>query len=98
MDMLHNTIHKTLRKIFIGLVLLGVMSLGSVTAWAEVDINTANSSQLANAMVGVGEKKAAEIVSYRELNGPFKTIDELAKVKGIGQATVEKNRERLVVK
>ena len=39
--------------------------------------------------------KAAAIVAYRETNGPFRSIDELANVKGIGTKTVEKNRTNL---
>ena len=39
--------------------------------------------------------KAAAIVAYRKTNGPFRSIDELANVKGIGTKTVEKNRTNL---
>ncbi|WP_283786964.1 ComEA family DNA-binding protein [Bermanella sp. WJH001] len=60
-----------------------------------IDINNANEAQLAQ-LVKVGPKKAQEIIRYREANGPFKSVDELAKVKGIGEKTVEQNRERLL--
>ena len=43
----------------------------------------------------MGDKKAKEIVDYREENGEFATVDSLVNVKGIGEATVEKNRERI---
>ena len=41
--------------------------------------------------------KAQEIVSYREMFGSFHSVEELAYVKGIGVATVEKNRQRIIV-
>jgi competence protein ComEA len=62
---------------------------------SKIDINTANEGQLAQ-LAKVGPKKAQEIVRYREANGPFKNVDDLAKVKGIGEKTVEQNRERLL--
>ena len=79
------------------LVLFLVM-LVSMQAYAEsVDINTASASVLASAIDGVGEKKAATIVAYRDANGPFSSVDELAAVKGIGAATVDRNRQNLIV-
>ena len=57
-----------------------------------VDINSATAAELSKALSGVGPGKAKAIVEYREKNGPFKSADELKKVKGIGKATVEKNR------
>jgi competence protein ComEA len=60
----------------------------------SIDINTATQEQLA-LLTGVGPAKAAAIVEYRENNGPFASVDDLAKVSGIGLATVEKNRHLL---
>jgi competence protein ComEA len=62
---------------------------------APVDVNTATAEQLAEALVGVGESKAEAIVAYREENGPFRHIDELINVRGIGMATVDNNRDRI---
>jgi competence protein ComEA len=62
-----------------------------------VDINSADAGTLAAAIVGIGEKKATSIIRYREANGPFVSIDDLASVKGIGSATIEKNRQNLTV-
>jgi competence protein ComEA len=64
---------------------------------APVDVNTADAETLASALVGIGQKKAEAIVSYRQINGPFQAIEDLAKVKGIGEKTIEKNRENLTV-
>ena len=63
----------------------------------KVDLNTADATTLQRDLVGIGEAKAQEIVAYRDMNGPFATVDELLEVKGIGKAILDKNRERLVV-
>lgn len=65
---------------------------------APVNINTADSRTLATSLVGVGPKTAKAIVEYRTKNGPFKSIDELEKVKGVGPKLVDKNRANLSVK
>lgn len=64
---------------------------------ASVNINTADAATIADKLNGIGLKKAQAIVSFREENGAFKTVDDLLKVKGIGQATVEKNRSLISV-
>ena len=61
----------------------------------QIDINTADAQALALALDGVGEAKAQEIVDHREMYGDFKALEELEEVKGIGMATVEKNRHRI---
>lgn len=63
----------------------------------KVDINTANAETLAKALKGVGERKAAAIVAYRAEHGGFRTLDELANVRGIGLNTVDENLERLTL-
>lgn len=58
---------------------------------AKVSINSASAEALSQVMNGVGLKKAQAIVSYRTEYGPFKTLDDLAQVPGIGRALVERN-------
>lgn len=83
-------------KHLMGIVLLVLMFLTG-TAWAApVNINTADAPALM-AIKGVGEKKAQAIVQYRKEHGPFKSVDELANVPGIGEKTVESNRNNLTV-
>ena len=69
------------------------------SAWAgeTVDINTASTAQLAAALDGIGESKAQAIVDYRDRHGPFRHIDELVKVKGIGLNTVDRNRDAIII-
>jgi competence protein ComEA len=66
-------------------------------AAGKVDINRATASELAASLNGVGDAKAQAIVEHREKNGPFKSADQLAEVRGIGLKTVEKNREVIQV-
>ncbi|MFT6154124.1 MAG: competence protein ComEA [Bermanella sp.] len=63
---------------------------------AVIDINTATASQLST-LVNIGLIKAQEIVAYRKAHGNFASIDQLAKVKGIGTNTIEQNRKRIHV-
>ena len=65
---------------------------------APVNINTADAKTLATNIKGVGDKKAEAIVQYRKTHGPFKSADDLTKIKGIGPKLIEKNREVLLVK
>ena len=54
-----------------------------------MNINTASKKEL-DALPGIGETLAQRIIDYRSANGPFSTVDELTKVKGIGEKTLEK--------
>ena len=78
-------------------ILLGLIVSLSTCVFAAVNINTANVEELQQ-LKGIGAKKAAEIVAYREAHGDFKNVDELTNVKGIGKATLEKLRQEIVVK
>ncbi len=62
-----------------------------------VDINTADAAELSRVLDGVGPSKADAIVAHREKFGPFTDVDELRYVKGIGAATVERNRTKMTV-
>lgn len=53
-----------------------------------IDINTASESELTK-LPGIGKSKAAAIVAHRAANGPFRSVDDLTKVKGIGAKTME---------
>jgi competence protein ComEA len=72
---------------------LAAMMLLTQLVYAEpVNINTADATSLAKALNGIGPAKAKAIVSYREKNGPFKSVDQLAMVEGITQKLIDKNR------
>ncbi|PCH63589.1 MAG: competence protein ComEA [SAR86 cluster bacterium] len=63
----------------------------------KVDINHADARTLAQHLDGVGIMKAEEIINYRETFGDFQSVEQLGDVKGIGEATIEKNRDRIVI-
>jgi competence protein ComEA len=64
---------------------------GGGQAAATVNINTASAAEIAAAVKGVGEKLSQAIVAYREQHGPFKTLEDVAQVKGVGPKVLEKN-------
>ena len=76
-----------------------ILGLAAFGALAEpVDVNTATAEQIAAAMIGVGKAKAEAITQDRDKNGKFKSIEDLARVKGIKMATISKNRDKIIVK
>jgi len=81
------------RCIFAVLLSLPILAFAGQT----ININTAD-KELLMSIKGIGEKRAEAIIAYREKNGPFKTVDQLAEIKGVGKFFVDSNREVLVVK
>ncbi len=78
--------------------LLAVCLLIPTLLFAEtVNINTADKEALMTSIKGVGEKRAEAIIAYREQNGSFKSVEELAEVRGVGPSIVEKNMDNLSV-
>src|SRR5215831_18889723 len=63
-------------------------------AIAAVNINTATKEELTS-LKGIGEKRAQDIIDYRTKNGPFKSVDDLEKVPGIGPGTMKQIRSEL---
>lgn len=62
-----------------------------------VDINTADAARLCT-LPGIGESRAADIIAYRETNGPFASCEDIMKVSGIKTSVYEKIRDRITVK
>lgn len=58
---------------------------------ALIDLNTATAQQLTR-LPQIGPKTAERILAYRQTHGPFKHVDDLTAVKGIGPRTMEKLR------
>ena len=63
----------------------------------RVDLNKADAATLQKELNGIGKTKAEAIVAYREANGPFASVDELLEIKGIGNALLERNRDKVMV-
>jgi competence ComEA-like helix-hairpin-helix protein len=62
----------------------------------QVDINTAEWWEL-QAVHGIGEARARDIVAHRQRHGPYETVGDLTKVSGIGAKTIERLRPHLTV-
>jgi len=69
----------------------------AATAHPKTNLNTADASTLQRELNGIGQAKAQAIVAYREANGPFQSVDELLEIKGIGNALMERNRDKLTL-
>lgn len=72
--------------------------VAAASSGGAVNINTASAAELASSLDGIGESKAEAIVSYREANGSFSSVEELLEVKGIGESTLDKNRDKIKIK
>lgn len=72
-------------------------STSSSNGGDKVNINKANEAELMT-LSGIGPAKAQAILAYREENGPFKTIEDLKNVSGIGEKTFEKLKDSITVK
>jgi competence protein ComEA len=66
-------------------------------AATPVNINTADAATIAHALDGIGLTKAQAIVAFRQEHGPFKNVDDLTQVKGIGQATLQRNHDAILL-
>ena len=67
------------------------------TPAATVNVNEADAETLSRQLKGVGISRAEAIVRYRDEFGPFVTVEDLLEVKGIGEATLERNRDRIAL-
>ena len=84
-------------KLFHSLFLTAILLFSSSAFAEKININTATAEQIASAMSGVGESKAKAIVEYRSSHGNFKSIESLENVDGIGEKTVEKNKDKITL-
>ena len=73
-----------------------VRSAAKPASTAVVNLNTASATDL-EALPGIGAKTAARIVDYRQKNGPFKKIEELMNVQGIGEKNFLKLKPQITV-
>jgi competence protein ComEA len=72
------------------------LALPAIAA-TPVNVNKADAGTIAHSLDGIGMAKAEAIVAWRTEHGPFKNVDELSQVKGIGPATLERNRDAILL-
>lgn len=82
-----------LRSIAVAVALL----LPFIASAGPVNVNSADAETLSAELKGVGLSRAEAIVAWREMHGPFRTVEDLAQVKGIGARTVEINRDNILL-
>jgi competence protein ComEA len=78
---------------------VGIMVFFVSSAWAVdmvVNINTATVKELIR-VPGIGKVTAKRIVAYREKNGPFKQIEDIQKIKGIGSKKFAKIKDLITL-
>jgi len=86
-------IMETIKK----LVMMMMLAISLNLAAADpININSADKQTLMQ-VKGIGEKRADAIILWREKNGPFKSVDQLTEIDGIGPSLVETNKELLTV-
>ena len=93
-------INKTNIAFLIALMIVGLFLVSPLAIAMEpekININAATKEQLMT-LNGIGEKVAERVIAYRKDVGPFKTPEEIMKVKGIGPKTFKNNQDRIIVK
>jgi competence protein ComEA len=78
-----------------GLAALLAVLLPVVALAGPVNVNTADAATLARELEGIGLAKAQAIVAHRDKHGPFRSVDDLGRVKGIGRKTLDRNRDAI---
>jgi competence protein ComEA len=84
----------TMKQWILSALVLIMVALPVAWAAGPVNVNTASADELAQ-LTNIGPTKAAAIVAYREMNGPFRSLQDLTQVTGIGERTVEMNLEKI---
>jgi competence protein ComEA len=82
---------RLLRSLFFALALAPIAAFAT-----PVDINSADAPALEE-VKGIGPARAKAIVEYRKANGPFASVDDLTKVPGIGNKSINQLRDQLTV-
>lgn len=79
-------------------IVMIIAALAPIWAFGgPVNVNTADADTIARELRGVGPAKARAIVTYREENGPFETVEDLLKVQGIGPKVLEDNKKDILL-
>jgi competence protein ComEA len=85
-----------LRSLTAAVVMILFLMAGFAFAQGKVDINTANVKQLMS-LKSIGKQKAEAIIKYRQMHGPFQSLDDLQHVPGIGKKTVANNKGMITI-
>jgi len=87
-----------MNRILATLALAATLALPALAdAATPVNVNRADAATIAKSLDGIGAARAEAIVAWREAHGPFKKADDLGHVKGVGKATIERNRSAILL-
>lgn len=70
---------------------------GWLFAATPVNVNTADAATIARSLDGIGPSRAQAIVAWRDVHGPFKKVADLARIKGVGKGTLDRNRAAILL-
>ena len=79
------------------ILLLVLFIFNSIAIASPVNVNSADAKTIADALAGIGQKKAEAIVKFRTEKGPFKTVEELTQIKGITKKILDKNTNDILL-
>lgn len=85
---------KLLKAALMSLAIAMASSTAMAQETSQINVNTADEATLAQ-LPGIGEVKAHAIIEDRENNGSYQTADDLTRVDGIGEATIEDLRDKV---
>lgn len=92
-----NKVTSIYKRVVFSISLLISALLLSFAHSAPININSADVDTIMENLTNIGPVKATAIVEYREQNGPFKRVEDLLAVKGIGEKTLEANRDNIII-
>lgn len=84
-----------MKKFLFGVLLMSFLTVAPAFA-GPVNVNTADAATLAMELKGVGDKTAQAIVEYRDTHGPFKSLEDLKNVRGVGEKVLENNKDNIL--
>ena len=82
--------------LFVVLTIALMTSLSAFSSDDMININLANQATLEAGLEGIGPALARRIVEFREMYGPFESLDQFLEVRGVGPKIVETNQNRIV--
>ena len=85
-----------LAALFLLVVLVSMTSISAIASDNTVNINLADQATLETSLEGVGPALARRIVEFREMYGPFESLEQFLEVKGVGPKIVETNQSKIV--
>lgn len=91
-----NRPNRSIAAILLAITLLAAGNAPAAEEQKKININTAPVQELTS-LRGIGPATAQAIVSYRESHGPFKSVEELVEVKGIGEKMMASLRDQVTI-